>query len=124
MTGSRREVAKFELSLANEDNGNSEYVADSDRPRHKSSYEPNFTSEVADKLFDALPSALTELRFVHGLPTVPASIGKFGSLTLLKMDYALDLEELPESIGSCSSLEEISLYMVPKFRTVRLEIAV
>ena len=32
--------------------------------------------------------------------------------------------QLARNAGLCSSLEEISLYMVPKFRTVRLEIAV
>ncbi|XP_039822560.1 uncharacterized protein LOC120684742 [Panicum virgatum] len=51
-----------------------------------------------------------------GLVALPESIGKLKKLRILELNFAYDLDSLPQSIGDCRDLQSLILYHCEKFR--------
>ncbi|XP_039824847.1 disease resistance protein RGA2-like [Panicum virgatum] len=72
------------------------------------------------KFLEAISSCLN-LQSLHlikckGLVALPESIGKLKKLRILELNFAYDLDSLPQSIGDCRHLQSLILYRCGKFR--------
>ncbi|KAG2556415.1 hypothetical protein PVAP13_8NG081201 [Panicum virgatum] len=54
----------------------------------------------------------------NGLVALPESIGKLKKLRILELNFAYDLDSLPQSIGDCRDLQSLILYHCEKFRGI------